>query len=265
MSSSSEKNLSPPRWRVALAGAVGGSILAAVAAVYLWPPAPEPPSPLAMQAPPAARFGPGAWVERGTDAPLALLNGAPDGLAVTEDQHLLINQALHDVIDFFLLSGQPGGRSAQKNALFSYLNGKLPPVAGEEAAQIVLQYLAYMDQHDSLLARQALPASSPDGAIASQYLERIAIWQEQRSWLRQSVLGLQVAQSWYGDEDAQLRQAMAVLSNAAAPGSDAGASRPTRMRGAMRDALSERDARTVLATSTKSFTALASEVQGRRQ
>jgi hypothetical protein len=42
-------------------------------------------------------------------------------------------------------------------------------------------------------------------------LERISIWNEQRSRLRQSAFGIEIAQIWFGDEETQARQLLEEL------------------------------------------------------
>ncbi|WP_245964841.1 hypothetical protein [Trinickia dinghuensis] len=115
---------------------------------------------------------------------------------------MIANSALLELIDSFLLEKTDGDRADQLKA---YLKRSLPSPAYGEAMQIVERYQAYMKAHDDLLAAQhfgAIDASTVD-------VERIEVWRQQRDRLRQSMLGEQVAQAWYQNDDARLDQAIA--------------------------------------------------------
>lgn len=152
-----------------------------------------------------AVFGPGAWTETAAEASISNQEesnpAAPGGLAATENQELIVNSALLDVINFFLLERSDGNRA---NALKSYLKSNLPDPAYREAEQIVGHYQAYMTEHDNLLAAQNLGAQN--AAMSSLDLSRIATWCEQRDRLRKNLLGDKVTEAWYQNDDAQLKQ-----------------------------------------------------------
>ena len=179
---------------------------AALVAFNLGQNEPSPDSDAAPPAPPAgAVFGPGAWTEPAADASISNQvesnPATPGGLAATENQELIVNSALLDVINFFLLERSDGDRT---NALRSYLKSNLPDPAYREAEQIVGHYQAYMTEYDNLLAVQNLGAQS--AAMSSLDLSRIATWCEQRDRLRKNVLGDKVTEAWYQNDDAQLKQ-----------------------------------------------------------
>lgn len=123
------------------------------------------------------------------------------GLAVTGNHELIVNAALLDLINFFLLEQADDDRSAQ---LKLYLKSKLPSPAYDEAVQIVEHYQIYMKAHDDLLAAQNLGAHKLDSSAID--ISRFAVWRQQRDHLRQSILGDKVVQAWYQNDDAQLTQ-----------------------------------------------------------
>jgi lipase chaperone LimK len=140
----------------------------------------------------------------------------PGDLAATEDGKLIINSSLLEVIDYFLLEQPEANRAS---ALTSHLQSKLPAPAFQEAVKLVGQYQAYMAAHDNLLATQSLGV--PGWPVQSPDLNRIANWCEQRDRLRRRMLGDQVTQAWYQNEDAQLKQVLDELQQARAGTSDA--------------------------------------------
>jgi hypothetical protein len=137
--------------------------------------------------------------------PGTLLRIAPPndpGLAVTENHELIVNSALLDLINFFLLEQTDEDRADQ---LKIYLKSKLPSPASNEAVQIVDRYQAYMKAHDDLLAAQNLGHGTHTSAVD---IDRIVTWRQQRDRLRRSILGDQVVQIWYQNDDAQLNQVL---------------------------------------------------------
>jgi lipase chaperone LimK len=128
----------------------------------------------------------------------------PRGLETDHDGRLVINQALHDVFDYFLLGGHPGPRADHVAWLLSHLKASLPPPAAEEAARMAGRYLAYIDEHDRMLPRVAMPAARADSILAPADVDPIAAWIVQRTRLRQSLLGMEAARTWFEKEDAQL-------------------------------------------------------------
>lgn len=187
------------RWPwIAAAGA-----LLALAAFYCQPDAPAPAA-LTRQAPAQAAFAPGPGVL--TDAAMAEPMddiGSHGALEVTPDQRLLPNAALRDVLDYFLLARAD---AAAKLALHDYLRRKIAPGAVADAMRIADTYLAYMKEHDALLAAHNLRLQGAN--VTRSDLARLAIWRTQRERLRQRSLGQQLVQAWYQDDDLQTLQAI---------------------------------------------------------
>ncbi|MGN6262977.1 MAG: hypothetical protein ACTHNO_19765 [Ralstonia sp.] len=127
--------------------------------------------------------------------------GTAPALAITEQQTLVVDTALLNVFNTFLL--KPDGDRAEQLAV--YLKSKLPPTALAEAVQLAERYQAYMQAHDELLAAQHLNGNIQAATVD---IDRIAIWREQRDRLRQRVVGDRVAQAWYQNDDAQLDQVL---------------------------------------------------------
>ncbi|PTB20319.1 hypothetical protein C9I57_13335 [Trinickia symbiotica] len=123
-------------------------------------------------------------------------------MAVGEGHRLIVNGALLGLIDSFLLENSDDDRADQ---LRRYLKGKLPAPAYGEAMEIVERYQTYMKAHDDLLAAQNLGHGRDVSAID---IDRIAIWRQQRDRLRRSILGDDVVQAWYQNDDAQLDQVL---------------------------------------------------------
>ncbi|MGF6264717.1 hypothetical protein OKW49_005645 [Paraburkholderia youngii] len=124
------------------------------------------------------------------------------GLIVAENHELIVNAALLDLINSFLLRKTDDDRADQ---LRIYLKSELPSPAYGEAERIVERYQAYMRAHDELLAAQHLAGATDASAVD---IERVAVWCQQRDRLRRSILGDTVVQAWYQNDDAQLDQVL---------------------------------------------------------
>jgi lipase chaperone LimK len=206
--------------------AFGTAALVSVLATIYFSQGDPPQNAAAPAMPPVAAFGPGLWTGSaagGLHVSRADADGAdiahvvvPGELAATEDGKLIVNSSLLEVIDYFLLE-QPDANRA--SALTSHLQNKLPASAFQEAVKLVGQYQAYMAAHDNILATQNFGV--PGGPIQSPDLNRIANWCEQRDRLRRRMLGDQVTEGWYQNEDAQLKQVLDELQQARAGTSDA--------------------------------------------
>lgn len=208
----------PPAGNRKLVAGIASGVLLTLLAIYLWQsdePDPQPQAaPVQTSAP--ARFGPGVWTDPVPDTMSAVEMGtadtnAPGGLAVTTDKHLVISKALKDVADYFLLGGHPGTRPMHAEKLRAHLKASLPSPAFEEAVAIVQNYVAYLDAHDELLARDSIPAATPDSTLGEMEIERISAWLAQRARLRQDLLGMQVAQLWFGEEELLDQQMLASM------------------------------------------------------
>lgn len=160
----------------------------------------------------SVRFGPGVWTEAGhVPGSGGAGTSAPEGLTVTADQHLVINRALKDAFDYFLLGGHLGAREEHSTKLLAHLKASLPVPALQEAEKIIRSYVAYLDAHDTLLARETIPALNPDSVLTSQEVERISAWLAQRAQLRQELLGMHIAQAWFGEEEIRDQQVVAAM------------------------------------------------------
>jgi hypothetical protein len=138
---------------------------------------------------------------RSTPITTSAAAGNGPALAITEQQTLVVDTALLNVFNTFLL--EPDGDRAEQ--LAAYLKSKLPPTALAEAVRLAERYQAYMQAHDELLAAQQLNGNIQAATVD---IDRIAIWREQRDRLRQRVLGDRVVQAWYQNDDAQLDQVL---------------------------------------------------------
>jgi hypothetical protein len=254
----------------------GGMVLACGVATWFWQSDDrDQPTPRAQTSSPAARevrLGPGIWTAEAASAdrhagdtlqPLQRPNATADG-------KLIIDQTLHQVIDFYLLGGLPGDRTMHAMQLRAYLNRTLPAAASREASQVVDRYLLYMNLHDDLLTRQALPqwVDLPTPAEA----ERISNWVGQRTRLRQTILGQEVVQAWYAEEEAAIQAGLAefdtrgslavmVPSDGRPVENEANMSRAARMLDAGREARREQFLRQLTEEASKSYVVVEHERQ----
>lgn len=146
-------------------------------------------------------------------AGLALLPAVPPDLALTDDQRLVADHALRVVMERYLNDRRNPQRLQQ---LDDHLHRRLPAGAAAEAQALAARYDRYLATHATLLAAQNF-GDDPD-------LHRLARWQAQRRQLRERLLGAEVADQWFGTEDAYLEQALAEAREPA-PGSAQGAPR----------------------------------------
>jgi hypothetical protein len=152
-------------------------------------------------------FGPGALgtsdtgesLNKQAETAAQPLISPPGGLMATPEGQLQVNSSLRDVCDFFLLQ-QPGNNQAA--ALQAYLKEKLPAQAAAQAQEIASHYQSYMQSHDAMLASQNLGTGDA---------ERIAAWRVQRDRLRLGMLGENVVQAWFQDDDNHFAQAIEQL------------------------------------------------------
>ena len=210
-------------------------------------------------------FGPG--VLSGSEAGASLSKQeeadyplAPGGVTANASQHLVINDALLQVINFYLLEQAAPDRA---DKLQHYLAKSLPAPAYAEAAQIVAHYQSYMKAHDDLLAGQNLEGQ--DFGARSRNIERLLTWRDQRDRLRLDTLGDNVVQAWYQNDDMRFKQVLDELhDNAPATTQEdaRGASyRSSSAHSMTNDEQREQDMQVVLDKETKSFSTLAIEGQ----
>ena len=150
-------------------------------------------------------------------AGLALLPAVQPDLALTDDQRLVADHALRMVMERYLRDRRNPQRLQQ---LDDHLQRRLPAGAAAEAQALAARYDRYLATHATLLAAQNF-GDDPD-------LHRLARWQAQRRQLRERLLGAEVADQWFGTEDAYLEQALAEArepASGSAPGSAQGAAR----------------------------------------
>ena len=155
-------------------------------------------------------FGPGAWTGYtvSTWRTPPQIRDQEEKLGVDDNQQLLVNHALLEVINHYLVE-QTGDHD--EDDLKDYLKGKLPQAAYAQAVQIIDRYQTYMRQHDELLAVQNLQkidTNTNPQALTAADIQRIAEWIVQRNRLRQNQLAANVTQAWYQNEDASLKQAL---------------------------------------------------------
>jgi len=253
-------------WFCSVAGAIAATIMLRAAPKQEPPFRPGPP-----QAAWTAPAGPGLLrnAPGSPDVPLqeSRADGElPGGLNVDAGGQLIVNAALRNAYDFFLIRSDAPDFATAQTRLREYLDSNLPPTAAARAKSILEQYLLYMRAHDELIARQQLDL--PPGALLdAAYVERLATWYQQRARLRESTFGIPVAQAWYASEDAQFAQTLASL-RARAPlaaqviskeESESNSLRMQRLHGAASDAELNNDIRQLAAQVGKSFAAAAAQ------
>lgn len=155
--------------------------------------------PTPMPAPAPVRQPAGSQAARATAsaATFSATVAITPALSLTDKQELIPDFALHQLMDNFLLN-----RSEAE--LEAYLRRALPASAANEAIQIAERYQRYLTAHDELLAAQHFTSAD----AASQDLNRIISWQQQRQQLRIRMLGERIALEWFGNEEAYLGQAL---------------------------------------------------------
>lgn len=251
-------------------GAYGLALLAALGLAWYWPGAePEraPPAPAAAGSwsqpvgPGRAGSGPGPALELAVDDLVP-----PGGLEVDAGGQLVANHALRMVMDFFLARGEGADLATRAGQLRLHLGRQLSGTAWAQGQALADQYLNYVRAHDDLLARQRF-APRAGAAPGIQELERLAVWQEQRARLRQSWFAPALLQSWFGDEDGQLAQALAELRERASamavggaegePEADSNTWRERRLHGATQEAARAGEIEELLAGATTSYEAAA--------
>jgi hypothetical protein len=191
--------------KLALGIACAGSIALGVLGVMLW----QRPAALQPIAPVAAPswngpIGPGLLSGPVREPPAAgleaeAMRGAK--IAVDEGGHLVPDPALRRLMDGFLLSGPRTQRQAMAAQLRSFLQASLRAPAAGEADRLVTDYLAYLGAEEQMLARERFDRPDPAG-LSGRQVEHLMAWQQQRSELRQRMLGMAVARAWFVQEDA---------------------------------------------------------------
>ncbi|QJE02622.1 hypothetical protein HH212_23525 [Massilia forsythiae] len=168
-------------------------------------------------APRQAQPGPAPTPAAPTAQPPAPLPSPSAQLFTTEDGSLIVDPGLLDTIEFFLVV-HPGRGIAGLN---DFLAQRLPAAARREALRIAADYQVYMKEYDAVLAAHNLQAHAVP--VASVDLARIDAWARQRSRLRQTMFGIDVARRWFDNDDVRLAQAIEELRHGATA---AGATEP---------------------------------------
>lgn len=133
---------------------------------------------------------------------------APTGLETTSDQRLVINRALRDVSDYFLVTDKSRAGGDKFDRLLAYLKAKLPAPAYTEASEIAAHYAQYLATQENVQDHKrhgvrAMPTRLP---TPEEKADRLMARIMETSRLRQQLLGVQVAKIWFGDEEAQALQ-----------------------------------------------------------
>jgi hypothetical protein len=115
---------------------------------------------------------------------------------------LSIDPALHRLYDGYLKNSAPRERE-----LRALLARRLAQPALAQAETLAGDYLRYLQAEAALRANTRIAPPDPSGLSAGQ-VEQMMAWQQQRSQLRERMLGAAVAQAWFGTEDADCRTAL---------------------------------------------------------
>ena len=172
---------------------------AALLAIGVWRlRAPEPARPVAVHraAPVAPAHDPS--VVRDTDPPLppALEGTSPDGALETDDTaHLVVSLRLRQFFDYFLIASGEEPRVRLRARIIAAIHERLAEPAADEARAILDRYLAY---------RTRVRRSAPDLRALHA--------------LRWRVLGPEVAEAFFGVEEAAATVALERRAIAADPG-----------------------------------------------
>jgi hypothetical protein len=194
------------------AGLVIAAIVIPASLYVMWPePTPEPVPPVVQQKPAQTRLGPGI-IAASTAEPAqtndSVIQDAwvPAGLEVTPDQHLILNKDMRAVFDYFLQPADRGNRAERLEKLRTYLKAKLPPAAYDEASAIVARYTHYLEALDARNATQNDPMES--GSVPTSYagIEQLKANIAAQTRLRETVLGVNISQLWFAEEDADVQR-----------------------------------------------------------
>jgi lipase chaperone LimK len=184
------------------AACVLGAAAAIMGVVYLRDGGAPPAAPAPQATASASWDGP---LGPGLVAPAAGITAAPMGeqpLAAA-DGRLVVDQALHRLFDSFLDEGH-----LREQALRGYLKSRLKPPALAQAEALAGDYARYLQAEAALRAR-ARPAPVDSAGLGAVQVEQMQAWLLQRGQLRERMLGLAVAQAWFGLEDEDCRAAFA--------------------------------------------------------
>jgi hypothetical protein len=168
-------------------------------------------------------IGPGA-LPRGMPMDLAAASTGGQPLA-DAGGHLLVDARLHGLFDSYLLParGAPASasapavaRDARARELRLWLDSQLKQPALGEAIELLGAYQRYLDAEDAMRARERFTRPDPAGLTDAQ-VDQMAAWQQARAQLRERMLGTNVAQAWFGMDDADCSSAFADWRKGRAP------------------------------------------------
>jgi lipase chaperone LimK len=114
---------------------------------------------------------------------------------------LVVDPALRQLFDSFLKYG------GHEQELRAYLKRRLGPPALAQAESLAGDYQRYLKAESALRANERFAPPAPAGLSPAQ-VEQMLAWQQQRAQLRERMLGMAVAQAWFGTEDADCRKAL---------------------------------------------------------
>jgi lipase chaperone LimK len=125
----------------------------------------------------------------------------PEAPALTDGAgNLRIDGGLRTLFDSYLKTG----RAAQ---LHAYLDSRLKPPARRQASDLVDAYVRYLRADEELRAQARFTRPDPAGLSDAQ-VEQMLAWQQERTGLRDRMLGPAVAQAWFGADDSACRSAL---------------------------------------------------------
>nr|QBC16460.1 lipase specific chaperone [Ralstonia pickettii] len=173
--------------------------------VYWWHASDAPDAPMAQ--PQAAK---GAFIgsvgaepsAQAAPAPELADTQAPEGLHVDAHGHLIVEAANRAVFDYFLDVPASLPEAQRVSMAEAHLRAKLVTPALAEAQSLLQHYLAY---RKAAAQSGASGRNKPSLEQVQQRPELIATLRQQlsdRTTLRRQYLGADVAQAWYGDDDA---------------------------------------------------------------
>lgn len=153
----------------------------------------------------------------GWDAPIGPGGLAAGGDAVTQVPaaasltdgagNLRIDAGLRTLFDGYLAKTGGAARQARAAQLHAYLNSRLAPPARGQAADLVDAYLRYLQAEEELRAQVRFTRPDPSG-LSDQQVEQMLAWQQERAHLRERMLGMTVAQAWFGADDGDCKGAL---------------------------------------------------------
>lgn len=182
--------------------ACAGAMAAGVMAVVLW----QRP----VEAPVAAAEPTGSWNDpigpgllarpgQGTQAFGAQVPRDAN-IAVDANGHLVPDRTLRSLMDGFLVTPKPSERQAMEVQLRELLAVRLRQPAAGEADRLVTAYAAYLQAEAQARARERFSQADPDG-LSDQQVQHLLAWQRERTGLRERMLGNEVVNAWFAEED----------------------------------------------------------------